>query len=212
LASLWPSFNPNNPLLTMQAERLFTASGDAMEGPLLLTPKVFGDARGFFFESWNASAFAQVLEADGQPVPVFVQDNHSRSSQGVLRGLHYQLPPHPQGKLVRCVLGEIFDVAVDIRRGSVTFGQWVGAHLSASNHQQLWLPAGFAHGFLTLSEHAEVLYKTTDVWSRDCERGIRWDDPGLAIVWPRSLLAGVSPLLSEKDAAAPVLTEVEFYA
>ena len=196
----------------MQVERLFTASGDVMEGPLLLTPKVFGDERGFFFESWNASDFAQVLEADGQPVPAFVQDNHSRSSRGVLRGLHYQLPPHPQGKLVRCVVGEIFDVAVDLRRSSATFGQWVGAHLSASNHQQLWVPAGFAHGFLTLSAQAEVLYKTSDVWSRDCERAIRWNDPELAIVWPLSPLAGVSPLLSEKDAAAPVLAGAEFFA
>jgi dTDP-4-dehydrorhamnose 3,5-epimerase len=196
----------------MLAERLFTPSGDAMEGPLLLTPKIFGDARGFFFESWNASAFAQVLDADGQPVPAFVQDNHSRSSRGVLRGLHYQLPPHPQGKLVRCVVGDIFDVAVDLRRSSVMFGQWVGTQLSASNHQQLWVPPGFAHGFLTLSDHAEVLYKTTDVWSRDCERAIRWDDPGLAIVWPLGSLAGVTPVLSDKDAAAPVLGEVECYA
>jgi dTDP-4-dehydrorhamnose 3,5-epimerase len=196
----------------MQAERLSTASGDVMEGPLLLTPKVFGDARGFFFESWNASAFAQVLEADRQPVPAFVQDNHSRSSRGVLRGLHYQLPPHPQGKLVRCVVGEIFDVAVDLRRSSATFGQWVGAHLSASNHQQLWVPAGFAHGFLTLSAQAEVLYKTSDFWSRDCERAIRWDDPELALVWPLGSLAGVTPVLSDKDAAAPVWVEAEFFS
>ena len=188
----------------MQAERLISPKGAQIQGPLLITPRVFGDARGFFFESWNAGAFAQALEADGQPVPAFVQDNHSRSSQSVLRGLHYQLPPHPQGKLVRCVLGEIFDVAVDLRRGSSTFGQWVGATLSATNHQQLWVPAGFAHGFLTLSEHAEVLYKTTDFWSRDCERAIRWDDPQLAISWP-SL---TSPLLSEKDAVAPLLGEL----
>jgi dTDP-4-dehydrorhamnose 3,5-epimerase len=131
----------------MNAERLHTASGTSMAGPLLITPRVFGDDRGFFFESWNQRAFAAALEADGQPVADFVQDNHSRSSCGVLRGLHYQLPPHPQGKLVRCVLGEILDVAVDIRRGSASFGQWVGARLSAANHQQLWVPAGFAHGF-----------------------------------------------------------------
>jgi dTDP-4-dehydrorhamnose 3,5-epimerase len=192
----------------MNAERLqITAgaiAGTPVAGPLLITPRVFGDERGFFFESWNQRAFAAALEADGQPVPDFVQDNHSRSSQGVLRGLHYQLPPHPQGKLVRCVLGEIFDVAVDIRRGSPTFGQWVGAHLSAANHQQLWVPVGFAHGFLTLSEHAEVLYKTTDFWSRDCERAIRWDDPQLAIAWPQHS-SPTEPLLSEKDAAAPLL-------
>jgi len=128
----------------------------------------------------------------------------------VLRGLHYQLPPHPQGKLVRCVLGEIFDVAVDIRRGSATFGQWVGARLSAANHQPLWVPAGFAHGFLTLSEHAEVLYKTTDFWSRDCERAIRWDDPQLAIDWPplEAAAAPSAPLLSEKDALAPLLADL----
>jgi dTDP-4-dehydrorhamnose 3,5-epimerase len=193
----------------MNAERLHTTAGIALEGPLLITPRVFGDDRGFFFESWNQRAFAAALEADGQPVPDFVQDNHSRSSQGVLRGLHYQLPPHPQDKLVRCVLGEIFDVAVDIRLGSATFGQWVGARLSATNHQQLWVPAGFAHGFLTLSEQAEVLYKTTDFWSRDCERAIRWDDPQLGITWPPlDAAAAAAPLLSEKDAVAPLLAEL----
>jgi len=188
----------------MQAEGLTTAAGVPVQGPLLVTPRVFGDERGFFFESWNQHAFAAALASDGQPELGFVQDNHSRSSRGVLRGLHYQLPPHPQGKLVRCVLGEIFDVAVDLRHGSPTFGHWVGAHLSAENHQQLWVPAGFAHGFLTLSEHAEVLYKTTDFWSRECERALRWDDPELAIAWP---LVGVPPQLSEKDAVAPLLAE-----
>ena len=194
----------------MNAERLHTASGTSMVGPLLITPRVFGDDRGFFFESWNQRAFAAALEADGQPVADFVQDNHSRSSCGVLRGLHYQLPPHPQGKLVRCVLGEILDVAVDIRRGSASFGQWVGARLSAANHQQLWVPAGFAHGFLTLSEHAEVLYKTTDFWSRDCERAIRWDDPQVAIAWPQGQAAPApaTPLLSDKDAVAPLLADL----
>jgi dTDP-4-dehydrorhamnose 3,5-epimerase len=194
----------------MNAERLQTMAGTTLEGPLLITPRVFGDERGFFFESWNQRAFAAALETDGQVVPEFVQDNHSRSSCGVLRGLHYQLPPHPQGKLVRCVLGEIFDVAVDIRHGSATFGQWVGARLSAANHQQLWVPAGFAHGFLTLSEHAEVLYKTTDFWSRDCERAIRWDDPQLAIDWPplEAAAAPSAPLLSEKDALAPLLADL----
>jgi dTDP-4-dehydrorhamnose 3,5-epimerase len=187
----------------MQAEVLTTAAGVPVQGPLLLTPRVFGDERGFFFESWNQQAFNA---AAGDTA--FVQDNHSRSSRGVLRGLHYQLPPHPQGKLVRCVLGEIFDVAVDIRRSSPTFGQWVGAVLSADNKQQLWVPAGFAHGFLTLSEQAEVLYKTTDFWSRECERAIRWDDPQLGIVWPLEALAGAEPQLSEKDAVAPLLAEL----
>ncbi|MCX5925864.1 MAG: dTDP-4-dehydrorhamnose 3,5-epimerase [Cyanobium sp. LacPavin_0920_WC12_MAG_63_22] len=187
----------------MQAEVLSTAAGVPVQGPLLLTPRVFGDERGFFFESWNQQAFNA---AAGETC--FVQDNHSRSSRGVLRGLHYQLPPHPQVKLVRCVLGEIFDVAVDIRRSSPTFGQWVGAVLSADNKQQLWVPAGFAHGFLTLSEQAEVLYKTTDFWSRECERAIRWDDPALAIAWPLEALAGAEPQLSEKDAVAPLLAEL----
>ena len=187
----------------MQAEVLTTAAGVPVQGPLLLTPRVFGDERGFFFESWNQQAFNA---AAGDTA--FVQDNHSRSSRGVLRGLHYQLPPHSQGKLVRCVLGEIFDVAVDIRRSSPTFGQWVGAVLSADNKQQLWVPAGFAHGFLTLSEQAEVLYKTTDFWSRECERAIRWVDPALAIAWPLEALAGAEPQLSEKDGAAPLLAEL----
>ena len=187
----------------MRAESLTTAAGVPVQGPLLLTPQVFGDPRGFFFESWNQQAFNA---AAGDTA--FVQDNHSRSSRGVLRGLHYQLPPHPQGKLVRCVAGEIFDVAVDLRRSSPTYGQWVGTMLSGENHQQLWLPAGFAHGFFTLSEQADVLYKTTDVWSRDCERAIRWDDPALAIAWPLEALAGAEPQLSEKDAAAPLLAEL----
>jgi dTDP-4-dehydrorhamnose 3,5-epimerase len=194
----------------MTSERLISCRGLPVEGPLLFTPRVFGDGRGFFFESWNQRAFALALEADGQPVPQFVQDNHSRSAQGVLRGLHYQLPPHPQGKLVRCVLGEIFDVAVDIRPASATFGQWVGATLSAENHQQLWVPAGFAHGFITLSEQAEVLYKTTDFWNRDCERAIRWSDPQLAIRWQpqQDEPLSMAPLLSEKDAAAPLLSDL----
>jgi dTDP-4-dehydrorhamnose 3,5-epimerase len=126
----------------------------------------------------------------------------------VLRGLHYQLPPHPQGKLVRCIVGEIFDVAVDIRRSSPTFGQWVGAALSSDNQQQLWVPEGFAHGFLTLSEHAEVLYKTTDFWSKDCEGAIRWDDPQLAIAWPLDSLGDIEPLLAQKDGKAPLMAQL----
>ena len=196
----------------MQAEALLTSAGTPLAGdrhqvPLLLTPRLFGDDRGFFFESWNQRSFATTLGLAEEQAPAFVQDNHSRSSRGVLRGLHYQLPPHPQGKLVRCVLGEIFDVAVDVRSSSTTFGQWVGAVLSCEHHQQLWVPEGFAHGFLTLSEQAEVLYKTTDFWSKDCEGAIRWDDPQLAIVWPLDSLGGIEPLLAEKDANAPLLAE-----
>ena len=197
----------------MQADVLLTGAGTSLAGardqvPLLLTPRLFGDDRGFFFESWNQRSFAAALGLPPEQAPSFVQDNHSRSSRGVLRGLHYQLPPHPQGKLVRCVGGEIFDVAVDVRRSSSTFGQWVGAHLSAENHQQLWVPVGFAHGFLTLSEQAEVLYKTTDFWSKDCERAIRWDDPRLQVAWPLQRLGGIEPLQAEKDASAPLLAEL----
>ena len=163
---------------------------------LLIEPKVFGDARGFFFESFNQHAFN---EATGLDVH-FVQDNHSRSVRHVLRGLHYQLPPFAQGKLVRAVYGEVFDVAVDLRPHSPTCGRWVGAVLSAENKRQMWIPPGFAHGFLVLSDAAEFLYKTTDYYAPAYERSIRWDDPDLAIAWP---LDGASPLLSAKDAGAP---------
>ena len=193
----------------MRADQLTTATGYPLAGPLLLTPQLFADGRGFFFESWNQQRWGELLAAHGQKAEPFVQDNHSRSAQGVLRGLHWQLPPHPQAKLVRCVVGEIFDVAVDLRRNSSSFGQWVGARLSAANHQQLWVPVGFAHGFLTLSAYAEVLYKTTDFWSRDCERSLRWDDPQLAIDWSFEALGGSSaPELSEKDSLAPLLAEL----
>ena len=169
----------------------------------IIEPAVFGDARGFFFESFNQSKFNQAVGYDVE----FVQDNHSRSAKGVLRGLHYQLPPHPQGKLVRCVVGEVFDVAVDIRKSSPTFGQWVGVHLSAENKRQLWIPPGFAHGFLTLSEHAEFLYKTTDYWAKECEQAIIWNDPSIGIQWPAF---DGQPLLSDKDQQAPKLSEQLF--
>jgi len=178
----------------------------AVEGPLLLTPRLYGDDRGFFQESWNAKAFAEALGgASAKAVPLFVQDNHSRSRRGVLRGLHMQVAPHPQAKLVRCVVGEIFDVAVDLRPGSASYGQWVGVRLNAENQQQLWIPEGFAHGFLALSEMADVLYKTNNYWSKESERSLRWDDPDLAIAWPLEELGGLEPLLSEKDAVAPLL-------
>lgn len=158
---------------------------------LIIEPKVFGDDRGFFFESFNQKAFNDAI---GQDI-TFVQDNHSKSAKNVLRGLHYQLPPKSQGKLVRVVQGEVFDVAVDIRKGSKTYGQWVGEILSAENKKQLWIPSGFAHGFITMSETAEFLYKTTDYYSQEHERCIRWDDPQLNILWP---LDG-ELLLSPKD-------------
>ncbi len=187
----------------MQVEQLSTSSGQQVAGPLLITPQVFGDARGFFFESWNQRRFDKAV---GAPTS-FSQDNHSRSSRGVLRGLHYQLEPEPQGKLVRCPVGAVFDVAVDLRRSSPTFGAWVGAELSAENQRQLWVPVGFAHGFLTLSDQAEVLYKASGFWSKTCERSLLWSDPELAIAWPLDQLGGAGPLLAEKDAAAPGLAQ-----
>ena len=169
---------------------------------LIIEPKVFGDARGFFYESFNGRAFD---EAVGRHVE-FVQDNHSRSSKGVLRGLHYQIQ-QPQGKLVRVARGAVFDVAVDVRKSSSTFGKWVGVELSEDNHRQLWVPPGFAHGFLVLSETADFLYKTTDYYAPEFERCIRWDDPDLAITWPLS----DAPQLSAKDAAGQRLQTAEVF-
>ncbi len=166
----------------------------AIPDVLLIEPKVFGDDRGFFYESFNQRAFAEATGLD----LCFVQDNHSKSACNVLRGLHYQLPPREQGKLVRVVAGEVFDVAVDIRKESPTFGRWVGVVLSAQNRRQLWVPPGFAHGFLVLSESTEFLYKTTDYYAPEYECGIAWNDPLLAIDWPLQM----APILSPKDAAA----------
>ena len=160
---------------------------------LIFEPKVFGDERGFFFESFNQKIFE---EAVGRKVE-FVQDNHSKSTKGVLRGLHYQLEPYAQGKLVRCVVGEVYDVAVDIRKSSPTFGKWVGVNLSAENKRQLWIPEGFAHGFLVLSEVAEFVYKTNNFYSPECERTIKWDDNDLNIKWPLQLIDNV--IVSDKD-------------
>jgi dTDP-4-dehydrorhamnose 3,5-epimerase len=165
----------------------------AIADVLLIEPKVFGDARGFFYESFNQRDFAKATGLDLQ----FVQDNHSKSAQGVLRGLHYQVQ-NPQGKLVRVVAGEVFDVAVDIRRDSPTFGHWVGEVLSSGNKRQLWVPPGLAHGFMVLSEHAEFLYKTTDYYAPEHERCIAWNDPTLDIQWP---VMATAPKLSAKDAA-----------
>ncbi|WP_323971779.1 dTDP-4-dehydrorhamnose 3,5-epimerase [Aeromonas hydrophila] len=172
----------------------------AIPDVLIFEPRVFGDERGFFFESFNHKLFE---EAVGYPV-TFVQDNHSKSSKGVLRGLHYQLPPHAQGKLVRCVAGEVFDVAVDIRKSSPTFGQWVGVHLSGENKRQLWIPEGFAHGFVTLTETAEFLYKTTNYYAPASDRGIVWNDTKISIQWPE---LGCELLTSSKDKLAMTFDE-----
>ena len=182
----------------MQVDSLRSNRGEVMDGPLLITPSAFGDERGWFYESWNQRKFDKAV---GEAV-VFSQDNHSRSMRGVLRGLHYQLAPEPQAKLVRASLGSIFDVAVDIRLRSPTFGQWVGAELTNTNKSQLWIPEGFAHGFLTLSNVAEVQYKARGFWNKSCERAIVWNDPDIAIDWPLEQLEGTEVSLSGKDAEA----------
>ena len=169
---------------------------------LIIEPKVFGDARGFFYESFNQKVWREKTGIDA----VFVQDNHSRSARNVLRGLHYQIR-QPQGKLVRVVKGAVFDVAVDLRRKSPTFGRWVGTELSEENRRQLWIPVGFAHGFLVLSDVAEFLYKTTDYWAPEYERTINWNDPDLAVAWP---LQG-EPVLSAKDAKGTAFKEAEVF-
>lgn len=170
---------------------------------VLFEPAVFGDDRGFFYESFNQKVFEEVV---GYPVQ-FVQDNHSRSAKGVLRGMHYQIK-QAQGKLVRVTQGEVFDVAVDIRKSSPTFGKWVGAHLSAENKHQMWIPEGFAHGFVVLSENAEFLYKTTDYWAPEHERSLAWNDPAIGIEWPYS----APPILSAKDQVAALLEQAELFA
>lgn len=180
----------------------FTVTPTAIPDVLVLEPKVFGDARGFFFESFNARDFVRATGIDMQ----FVQDNHSKSAKGVLRGLHYQIQ-HPQGKLVRVVKGSVFDVAVDLRKSSPTFGRWVGTVLSDENHLQLWVPPGFAHGFVVLSDSAEFLYKTTDYWHPEHERSLLWNDPAIGIEWP---IDG-EPQLAAKDQAGKLLAQAELF-
>ena len=178
----------------------YTVTPTAIPDVLVLEPKVFGDARGFFFESFNARDFAAATDLSVE----FVQDNHSKSAHGVLRGLHYQIQ-HPQGKLVRVVHGVVFDVAVDLRRSSPTFGQWVGVTLNAKNHKQLWVPPGFAHGFVVLSESAEFLYKTTDYWYPEHERSLLWNDPTVGIQWP----VDFEPQLAAKDTGGKVFADAD---
>jgi dTDP-4-dehydrorhamnose 3,5-epimerase len=170
---------------------------------LLIEPEVFGDDRGFFFESFNQAQFEKVVNRKVN----FVQDNHSRSAKGVLRGLHYQLPPKAQGKLVRVIQGEVFDVAVDLRKSSPTFGKWAGEILSADNKKQMWIPEGFAHGFVTLSDTSEFLYKTTDFYSKDHEKCIMWNDSKIGISWP----LGIKFALSDKDKVGKSLFEIEIF-
>lgn len=183
----------------------YTVTPSRLPEVLQIQPQIFGDARGFFYESFNARDFASATGLNAE----FVQDNHSKSSQGVLRGLHYQIQ-HAQGKLVRVVRGEVFDVAVDLRKKSPTFGQWAGFHLSADNAKQVWVPPGFAHGFMVLSESAEFLYKTTDYWYPEFERTLLWNDPALGIEWPLPS-ALTLPVLAAKDAAGLLLSELKTF-
>jgi dTDP-4-dehydrorhamnose 3,5-epimerase len=176
----------------------------SLDGVLILEPSVFEDERGYFVETWNQRRFAETTGVDAE----FVQDNQSGSARGVLRGLHYQVPPHAQGKLIRAVVGSVYDVAVDLRRGSPTFGGWFGIELSSMNHLQLWIPTGFAHGFIATSDWAEVHYKVTDYYSQPNERALRWDDPEIGIVWPTDL----PPVLSDRDADAVTLQDAEVFS
>jgi dTDP-4-dehydrorhamnose 3,5-epimerase len=184
---------------------MMSAAHTKIEGLELLQPSVFEDERGHFLERWNQSRFNDLVGSEVS----FVQDNQSRSRRGVLRGLHYQVSPSAQGKLVSCIAGAVFDVAVDIRRSSATFGQWFGIELSADNRSQLWIPVGFAHGFLALTDGAELLYKTTDYYDPAAERSILWDDPEIGIEWP---VGGEPPLVSPKDALAKPLADAEVFA
>ena len=181
----------------------YTVTPTKIPDVLILQPQVFGDARGFFLESFNARDFAQATGLD----MTFVQDNHSKSARGVLRGLHYQIE-HSQGKLVRVVQGEVFDVVVDLRRSSPTFGQWDGMHLSAENHRQLWVPPGFAHGFVVLSDIADLVYKTTAYYAPESDRGLLWNDPDIAIAWPQ---LDTAFSLSEKDRNQPAFKQAELF-
>ena len=191
----------------MEIKKLTSNKGNIIDGPLLIEPKVFLDTRGFFFESWNQSTF----DINTNEKIIFSQDNHSCSKKGVLRGLHYQIPPKPQEKLVRCISGEIFDVAVDLRKSSETFGEWISVKLNNSNKLMFWIPVGFAHGFLSLRENSEVIYKASGNYSKELERSIIWNDPTLNIKWPLQIINFENPTLSNKDANAPLLNEVEIF-
>ena len=186
----------------MEYETLRSNKGEIIEGILLIKPKIFKDERGLFLESWNLQKFNTILNKEIN----FVQDNHSQSIKGVLRGLHFQINPYGQGKLIRCVNGEIFDLAVDLRQSSKTFCQWVGVRLNAFEHNQLWIPNGFAHGFLTISDYADVAYKTDQYWMPKYELSLRWDDPKISINWPN---LDLEPFLSKKDKNALFLDKID---
>ena len=191
----------------MNIKNLSSNKGNILEGVCIINPKVFEDNRGFFYESWNQQLFNKTI---GEEVK-FLQDNHSSSNIGVLRGLHYQIEPKPQGKLVRCVSGSVFDVAVDIRKSSPTFGEWTSVVLDNLNKIMIWIPVGFAHGFLALEENSEVLYKASELWSKEEDRSIRWDDKDININWPLKDINCFEPRLSEKDSKAPFLKNAEVF-
>lgn len=192
----------------IKSNKIYSNSGNNLSGLILIEPEIFRDNRGFFLESWNKKEWYKILDSENQNKVDFVQDNHSRSSKGVLRGLHFQTNPVPQGKLIRCILGEIYDVVVDIRRESKTYCQWAGVFLSSKNQSQLWIPPGFAHGFLTISDFAEVSYKTTNYWDKDCEKSLFWDDKKISIKWPVDLVHR-NIIISDKDRKAPKISEIE---
>ena len=185
--------------MKLNHKQLSTAKGIKVKGPLLIEPKIFRDERGFFFESWNQKDWEEILKKYNQIPQNFCQDNHSKSCKGVLRGLHFQKDPFPQAKLVRCIFGEIYDVAVDIRENSITYGEWVGTYLNSVNNHQLWIPEGFAHGFLTISQYAEVNYKTTNYWNKNYEESLLWNDCDISINWPLESLNNETLKISEKD-------------
>ena len=189
----------------MKLEKVFDLKGDYIEGPLIMIPDIYKDKRGFFYESWNKVMFNKLLKEKIE----FVQDNHSRSRKGTLRGLHFQINPEPQSKLIRCISGSIFDVIVDLRESSNSIGKWIGLELSDVNKKLFWIPKGFAHGFLTISEYAEVVYKTDNFWFKDLERTILWNDPFIGIEWPLHKANIKFPLLSNKDALGENLLNVK---
>ena len=194
--------------MNFNSELAYSKEGNLIEGLFIISPKVFSDERGFFVESWNQRYWENLLYENKQVSKYFVQDNHSKSSKGVLRGLHFQKDPNSQGKLVRCISGEIYDVAVDIRKKSKSFCNWFGIKLTAENMKQLWIPRGFAHGFLTLSKEAQVIYKTTDFWNKESERSIIWNDKAININWPIQLIDNKIEL-SKKDENAPKINEFQ---
>ena len=188
----------------MEVINLRTNKNNLLDGVLLIQPKIFSDKRGFFYESWNSDTFNKKITKKN-----FCQDNHSHSYKGVLRGMHYQLNPFAQGKLIRCTKGHIYDVAIDLRKGSPTFKEWIGIELNETNKKLIWIPEGFAHGFLTLSSFADVQYKVTKKWDKDSEKSIMWNDPELNINWPLNVIKKNEPLMSEKDSNGLTISQAE---